>query len=74
MEYLKEQRNKIVIFYGEFLILFMYVEGRVWSRGGAGGVGEEGRQKMTIYNNNVWVTKFNFIGFRDLRVVGIRDF
>ena len=44
MEYLKEQRNKIVFFYGEFLILFMYVEGRVWSRGGGGG-GEEGIQK-----------------------------
>ena len=52
--------------------MFMYVEGKVWSRGGGGG--EEGRQKMTIYNNNLWVTKFKFIGFRDLRVVGIRDF
>ena len=72
MEYLKEQRNKIVFFYGEFLILFMYVEGRVWSRGGGGG--EEGRQKLTIYNNNVWVTKFKFTGFMDLRVVGIRDY
>ena len=50
----------------------MYVEGKVWSRGGGGG-GEEGRQKMTIYNN-VWVTKFKFIGFMDLRVVGIRDY
>ena len=52
----------------------MYVEGKVWSRGGGGGGGgEEGRQKMTIYNN-VWVTKFKFIGFMDLRVVGIRDY
>ena len=43
MEYWKEQRNKIVFFYGELLILFMYVEGRVSSRGGGGG--EEGGQK-----------------------------
>ena len=52
--------------------MFMYVEGKVWSRGGGGG-GGGGRQKMTIYNN-VWVTKFKFIGFMDLRVVGIRDY
>ena len=52
--------------------MYMYVEGRVWSRVGVGGV-KRGDKKMTIYNN-VWVTKFKFIGFRDLRVVGIRDF
>ena len=51
----------------------MYVEGKVWSRGGGGGVKREDK-KMTIYNNNVWVTKFKFIGFMDLRVVGIRDY
>ena len=51
--------------------MYMYVEGRVWSRGG--GV-KRGDKKMTIYNNNVWVTKFKFIGFRDLRVVVIRDY
>ena len=39
--------------------------------GGGGGRGET--KKMTIYNN-VWVTKFKFIGFMDLRVVGIRDY
>ena len=48
----------------------MYVEGKVWSRGG--GVKREDKE-MTIYNN-VWVTKFKFIGFMDLRVVGIRDY
>ena len=53
--------------------MFMYVEGRVWSRGGGGG-GRGGTKKMTIYNNNGWVTKFKFIGCRDLRVVGIRDY
>ena len=72
MEYLKEQRNKIVLFHWELFILFMYVEGRVWSRGGGGLKGET--KKMTIYNNNVWVTKFKFKGFTDLRVVGIRDY
>ena len=50
----------------------MYVEGRVWSRGRGEGNRED--KKMTIYNNNVWVTKFKFIGFRDLCVVGIRDY
>ena len=48
----------------------MYVEGKVWSRGGV----KREDKKMTIYNNNVWVTKFKFIDFMDLRVVGIRDY
>ena len=51
----------------------MYVEGRVWSRGGGGGGGKRGDKEMTIYNN-VWVTKFKFMGFRHLRVLGIRDY